>query len=62
MSAKTRRQRAQQYEDSDLSPSHDKGNGTVVKPKSPKRPKEEPKENVFLFAPNLIGKSFSLHP
>ena len=66
MGAKTRRQKAAlgvQSEDSDV-PSPN-GNGAVKSPskksksKSPSRrvsPGREKKENVFLFAPNLIGR------
>ena len=67
MSAKTRRQKAAlgvQSEDSDV-PSPN-GNGAVKSPakksKSPSRrqsPGPEKKENVFLFAPNLIGRRIS---
>ncbi|KAJ5997841.1 hypothetical protein N7499_005765 [Penicillium canescens] len=63
MSARTRRQKAAlAAEESEDSPS---GNGSVSTPSkrtpSKKRSKsaarEEPKENIFLFAPNIIGYS-----
>lgn len=61
MSAKTRRQKAAQpaqSEDSDVpSPA---SNGAVKTPKKKSKslspsPQPESRENVFLFAPNLIG-------
>lgn len=57
MSSRTRRQRAsaaQRSEESEVSPSgHGNGNGTIKKPSKPSS--KESRENVFLFAPNLIG-------
>ena len=59
MTARTRRQKAAlttQTDEKDVAPS---GNGTVSKtPKEDAPPKAEKgvKENVFLFAPNLIGE------
>jgi hypothetical protein len=32
------------------------GNGSAVVPRSPKVQAAEPRENIFLFYPNLIGK------
>lgn len=57
MGARTRRQQAALAAQSDSNESS-AGNGTVEK--SPKKTrtsgKKEVKENVYLFAPNLIGK------
>lgn len=57
MGARTRRQQAAlaAQSDSNESPA---GNGTVEKsPRKTRTPsKKEVKENVYLFAPNLIGK------
>lgn len=66
MSARTRRQKAALAEERDESPN---GNGSVLTPSkrtpSKKRSRsalrEEPQENVFLFAPNLIGRA-AHHP
>lgn len=62
MSARTRRQKAALAEEREESPN---GNGSVLTPSkrtpSKKRSRsalrEEPRENVFLFAPNLIGRA-----
>ncbi|KAJ5161879.1 hypothetical protein N7492_007271 [Penicillium capsulatum] len=59
MSARTRRQKAALAEEREESPN---GNGPLLTPsKTPSKKRsrsalrEEPRENVFLFAPNLIG-------
>lgn len=62
MSAKTRRQKAAQAAQSDSDVPSPASNGALKTPKrskskSPSPPVEE-KENVFLFAPNLIGRCF----
>lgn len=64
MSARTRRQKAALAAEGNESEESANGNGTVSTPSkrapSKKRSRsklnEEPKENIFLFAPNLIGR------
>lgn len=58
MSAKTRRQKAAQAAQSDSDVPSPASNGAVKTPKRNKSkspPQPEARENVFLFAPNLIG-------
>ncbi len=31
------------------------GNGTIASPRGPEPPEELPRENIFLFWPNIIG-------
>lgn len=61
MSAKTRRQKAAQAAQSDSDVPSPASNGAVKTPKRSKSksppPQLEARENVFLFAPNLIGYS-----
>lgn len=59
MSARTRRQKAALAENGEES---EEGNGVVATPSKPQSKErsrsaapEEPRENIFLFAPNLIG-------
>ncbi|KAJ5901687.1 hypothetical protein N7495_002215 [Penicillium taxi] len=57
MSARTRRQKAALAAKGEES---DEGNGAVLTPtpsKKASKERDEPRENVFLFAPNLIGYS-----
>lgn len=64
MSARTRRQKAALAAQGDESEDSGNSNGNVSTPskKTPSKKQsrsklnEQPKENVFLFAPNLIGK------